>query len=621
MDPVTQVSWVNHLGIKLDSYFEPNYFKETNSMFLPYEVDVLLPRLPVANFVIIGLCFGIFGLEVFHILPGSLFAPMVLDGWGPVGLFGHMFLHADFGHVLFNMLFLYIFGNVICARLGNFRFLVVYIFLGLMAAVFFNVLSGGRCVGASGAISGIIGFYLVLEPVSLISCAWWLFFRGGSVQIKSFWMILFWVVCDIIGVVRGGGHVAHWAHLGGLISGVGVGLLFVNRHWIDFESEEDQTLPRILSRKKQESSTGVLPGENQENEAASTANAPGCYVHSEGQQLGPYSDTIIQRLIKEKKLTSADLIFDDASQAWVSLSSKFPIISEEPILVWRDGQQYGPYSIEEIKADLASGMLSGDDLGFQEGMKDWQSVKSIPVVVEALKPKIKMAARTEVVQSQAVVQGAYTGVMKPTKQKAKPYKDNFQSPEEKGIITVGTLYYFVALLSAVGGLMLGQQVLTVSGGAMKLIYLSFFTLVPVMGYSWVGFAIRKRQKWAAQSCVVGALLLLLAFPIGTVMGGYVLSLLRQAWPYFNVPSGKITKHSLLSTLVPGLGQYLRGEKIKGILWFAVIFSLFVASCLFAKKTLRVPSGSNGFWYFSCVMGMGLAWGRMMLDATKQPEES
>lgn len=287
-------------------------------MLLPYEVDVLLPRLPIANFVIIGLCFAIFGLESSEILSEEVLQNLVCDGWNPVGLIGYMFLHADFFHVLFNMLYLWIFGNLICSKLGALRYAVVYLILGVLSAIMHILVSPQSVIGASGAVNGIIGFYLVVTPLSRVTCAYWFFFRGGIVSIASYWIIAFWLSCDIFGALHGGGNTAYWAHLGGFFSGMGIGALFTGLDWITFETYDNKTLLQILFKKEPRLSVAV-------EEGASSGDAPVAsgrvyYLHSNGQQLGPYAIPVIRQLLALHQVASTDLIYDDMAKAWVPIS-------------------------------------------------------------------------------------------------------------------------------------------------------------------------------------------------------------------------------------------------------------------------------------------------------------
>jgi len=143
-------------------------------------------------------------------------------------LFTSMFLHADPLHIFFNMYFLYFFGKGVEGVLGSSRFLLLYIASGLWA-VFLHTASVGfqgvssisiPAVGASGAISGVLGSFLMLYPASHLSmCFFYIVFPVcGTFRASTF--LLFWFAIQVIyGYLRLGG-VAFFAHAGGFIAGI-----------------------------------------------------------------------------------------------------------------------------------------------------------------------------------------------------------------------------------------------------------------------------------------------------------------------------------------------------------------------------------------------------------------
>ena len=208
-------------------------------MFIPYRVDVPMQRWPISNAVIIFLALIAFGwqrsLTGFEELEQLQY---VLNGWNLKGLFGHMWLHGDVIHLLGNLIFLWCFGNAICAKVGNFVYPVFYVFLGLAAAAMHNMTEGGMMIGASGAINGVVGAFLVLYPLNNTSCLFILFFRFIRFSVSSMWMILFWLVFDIWGAARGGGNVAYFAHLGGFAAGFGLCALALKLNWLEMAPDE-----------------------------------------------------------------------------------------------------------------------------------------------------------------------------------------------------------------------------------------------------------------------------------------------------------------------------------------------------------------------------------------------
>ena len=137
-----------------------------------------------------------------------------------------MFLHGGFLHVAGNMLYLWIFGDNVEDRMGHGRFLVFYLLCGTVAALAQTIMSPDSVVpmvGASGAIAGVMGAYLVLYPRSRV-LTWWGFF----VFWLPAWLVLgYWLIINLLSGAasvlaesRGPvGGVAFWAHVGGFVTG------------------------------------------------------------------------------------------------------------------------------------------------------------------------------------------------------------------------------------------------------------------------------------------------------------------------------------------------------------------------------------------------------------------
>ena len=149
-----------------------------------------------------------------------------------------MFLHGGWGHLLGNALFFWVFGNNIEDSMGHFRFLGFYLVCGLAAAVAHIAAQPGSplpTVGASGAISGILGAYLVLYPRVRVR----MLFIFFIVPIRA-WLVLiwwfFWQLVAALPELKNGadltGGVAVWAHVGGFLTGVLLVKLFENRRLV-----------------------------------------------------------------------------------------------------------------------------------------------------------------------------------------------------------------------------------------------------------------------------------------------------------------------------------------------------------------------------------------------------
>jgi len=187
--------------------------------FLPYNVDVPMARWPLANFCLVLLTTVVSAMAMTGEMTESTVRSMVLDGWALEGMFGHVFLHADYFHLFGNMVFLWVFGNGVCAKVGNLLYIPIYFLMALAAAAATNLIDPNRVIGASGAINGIVGMFLVWYPLNNISCFYVFIIKPGVVYLSSYWIILLWLGFDILGVIGGDTGVAYWAHLGGFAFG------------------------------------------------------------------------------------------------------------------------------------------------------------------------------------------------------------------------------------------------------------------------------------------------------------------------------------------------------------------------------------------------------------------
>lgn len=194
-------------------------------MILPFHVDVPMERWPVTNILlIVATCF------VFALLRLGTFAPeqvlpYVLGTGHPEGLIGHIFIHFTWMHLIGNMVFLWTFGNAVCAKIGNFSYLGLYLLLGILAGLAHFFIDGRPAIGASGAVNGVVGMFLIFYPRNNVTCLFWFIFIVRTFYLSSIWMILFWLAFDVYGalqVARGAselGGVAYFAHLGGFAGG------------------------------------------------------------------------------------------------------------------------------------------------------------------------------------------------------------------------------------------------------------------------------------------------------------------------------------------------------------------------------------------------------------------
>lgn len=142
-------------------------------------------------------------------------------------LFTSMFLHGGFAHIAGNMLFLWIFGNNVESILGSFRYIVFYLLSGLAAHALHiasNPSSTIPTIGASGAISGILGAYLIAFPRARILTLVFLGFFIRMAVVPAFVIIIYWFVVQFVLALLSlggeGGGVAWFVHVGGFLAGI-----------------------------------------------------------------------------------------------------------------------------------------------------------------------------------------------------------------------------------------------------------------------------------------------------------------------------------------------------------------------------------------------------------------
>lgn len=152
-------------------------------------------------------------------------------------IYSSMFLHGGWFHIINNMWVLFIFGDNVEARMGSLKYLVFYLLSGTAAGLLQTYIlpsSQVPMIGASGAVAGVLGAYLVLFPRSRVASLVPIFFIFTIVEIPAFIYLVFWFVSQLYSglfAVQGGGAsgIAWWAHIGGFMFGFFMSFVFANR--------------------------------------------------------------------------------------------------------------------------------------------------------------------------------------------------------------------------------------------------------------------------------------------------------------------------------------------------------------------------------------------------------
>ncbi|MGC9066281.1 MAG: rhomboid family intramembrane serine protease [Candidatus Ratteibacteria bacterium] len=207
----------------------------------PVRDEFGVKKLPIVNYTIIfiNVCvFFLYGLSSSYQEIVNRFG-FIPDRFSWLTIFTSMFLHGGIMHLIGNMWYLYLMGDNIEDRWGHFPYLLFYLFSGVIAAVFYGTFTYGQArsvpsIGASGAISGVLGAYLVLFPRSNITF-WYSIFAfyrvySGTFDIFAWFWISIWFVQQLVGMlvntnVTAVSGVAFGAHVGGFLAGIAIGLL------------------------------------------------------------------------------------------------------------------------------------------------------------------------------------------------------------------------------------------------------------------------------------------------------------------------------------------------------------------------------------------------------------
>lgn len=218
-------------------------------MFIPlYDDNPLrhLPR-PYVNYALIGVnifCFlltgGVDPSAVDTAAIGFGFIPAVVDGYELISpqeipaaftFVTYAFLHVSWLHLLGNIAFLWVFGDNIEDALGHFRYLVFYLVCAAAAAFMHSLVypdSPAPLIGASGAVAGVVGAYLVLHPRVKL---WVLLLGRIPLRLSAMWVLGGWVIFQVFNIFAAGEEdsTAWWAHIGGLAVGAGLVVLLRRR--------------------------------------------------------------------------------------------------------------------------------------------------------------------------------------------------------------------------------------------------------------------------------------------------------------------------------------------------------------------------------------------------------
>lgn len=209
----------------------------------PLHDDNPIPIVPYVTYTVMGICIAAFLWQITQdpgsqnmivyalgVIPSVLFNREVLPpevAWVPasVTVFTSMFLHGGWMHLIGNMLYLWVFGNNIEYAMGHVKYLLFYLLCGV-AAVFAQALpdmdSSIPMIGASGAISGVLGAYLLLYPKARVLIVIPIFFILKTIRVPAMAVLVIWFGMQLYSSVMSNASsgVAFGAHVGGFVAGM-----------------------------------------------------------------------------------------------------------------------------------------------------------------------------------------------------------------------------------------------------------------------------------------------------------------------------------------------------------------------------------------------------------------
>ena len=219
---------------------------------IPLKDDNITNSTPILSYAIIAICVAVFLLQIsspgyttgnlfysYGVVPASLLGiealPSDLEKIDPyLTIITSMFMHGGWMHLIGNMLYMWIFADNIEDDLGKTKFIIFYLAAGAAAAltqVYLNVNSTVPMVGASGAISGVLGAYLIRYPRNKVLVLIPLGIFTQLLKIPALFVLGFWFILQFVssaGSSSEGGGVAYGAHIGGFVFGVAVMFFFGN---------------------------------------------------------------------------------------------------------------------------------------------------------------------------------------------------------------------------------------------------------------------------------------------------------------------------------------------------------------------------------------------------------
>jgi membrane associated rhomboid family serine protease len=219
--------------------------------FFPFSDDNPTTNKPIVCYCIIALCIFVFlwqnslpenlngaAIYNFGVVPAALLGDQESFIPSFMTIFTSMFMHGGWMHLIGNMVFLWIFGDNIEDSMGKVSFLIFYLVCGIFAALlqaFIDPVSQIPMIGASGAIAGVLGAYLLLHPRANVNVLMWIIIFITVIRVPAFIVLGLWIVSQFFSLTGNmNGGIAYFAHIGGFIAGMALIPWFKNSQVVLF---------------------------------------------------------------------------------------------------------------------------------------------------------------------------------------------------------------------------------------------------------------------------------------------------------------------------------------------------------------------------------------------------
>ncbi len=252
----------------------------------------------------------------YYLVPSGPYSPVDSS---VLQYFSYQFLHANWMHLIMNMLFLYVFGNGVEDRLGKVGYLLFYLGGGIVAGLGHGMVESSPVLGASGSVAAVTGAYLALFPLSNVTIVYW-FIVPGAFEVSSVVLILFQVAQDVLFQLGGVAGTAYLAHLAGYTIGFTLGITLLLIRILPREPYDMLSLIEHRRRKAQFnklSREGYRPWDHNKPGDLSSKDKGGAPVATEDET----------RLMQARSAVSAAIAEHDlskAAQLYVQLIDKEP---------------------------------------------------------------------------------------------------------------------------------------------------------------------------------------------------------------------------------------------------------------------------------------------------------